>query len=43
MALIQVNYMSKALFRLIPVNVILPVDRFDADNYTYLNGQDKKD
>lgn len=42
MALIQVNYMSKALFRLVPVNVILPVDRFDADNDSYINGKDKK-
>ena len=36
MALIQVNYMSKALFRLVPLNVILPVDKFDADNDKYL-------
>ena len=27
MALIQINYLSKALFRTVPVNVILPVDR----------------
>ena len=37
MALIQVNYMSKALFRLVPLNVILPVDRFDADTDRYLS------
>ncbi len=37
MALIQVNYMSKALFRLVPLNVIQPVDRFDADTDRYLS------
>lgn len=42
MALIQVNYLSKALFREVPVNVILPVDRFDADTNRYLNGKDRK-
>lgn len=42
MALIQVNYLSKALFRIVPLNVILPVDRFDADNNRYLNGKDHK-
>lgn len=29
MALIQVNYQSRALYRTVPVNVILPVDRID--------------
>ena len=29
MALIQVNFMSQALMRTVPVNVILPVDKFD--------------
>lgn len=42
MALIQVNYMSKALFRLVPLNVILPVDRFDADNNEYMMNKDQK-
>ncbi|MCR4999758.1 MAG: acetylesterase [Lachnospiraceae bacterium] len=42
MALIQVNYMSRSLFRLVPVNVILPVDRFDADNDCYINGKEQK-
>ncbi|MBQ8304847.1 MAG: acetylesterase [Blautia sp.] len=42
MALLQVNYLSKALFRTVPVNVILPVDRFDADRNCYLNGKDRK-
>ena len=42
MALIQVNYLSKALFREVPVNVILPVDRFDADTNRYLNGKYRK-
>ncbi len=36
MALIQVNYLSKALFREVPVNVILPIDRFDSDTNKYL-------
>ena len=36
MALIQVNYCSKALFRTVPLNVILPADRFDADTDRYL-------
>ena len=30
MALIQVNYLSKALFRTVPLNVILPVDKLAA-------------
>ena len=42
MALIQVNYMSKALFRIVPRNVILPADRFDADTDRYLNDKDHK-
>lgn len=42
MALIQVNYMSKALFRLVPLNVILPADRFDADNNEYMMKKDQK-
>ena len=42
MALIQVNYMSKALFRIVPLNVILPVDRFDADTDRYLTDKDRK-
>ena len=42
MALIQVNYLSKALFRTVPLNVILPVDRFDADTDRYLlTGKEK--
>ena len=42
MALIQVNYLSQALFRTVPLNVILPVDRFDADENRYLNGKERK-
>ena len=42
MALIQVNYMSKALFRIVPLNVILPVDKVDADNNQYLCTKDHK-
>ena len=42
MALIQMNYLSKALFRTVPVYVILPADRFDADTDRYLNEKDHK-
>lgn len=42
MALIQVNYTSKALFREVPVNVILPVDKFDGDTNRYLLDGDYK-
>ena len=42
MALIQVNYLSKALFRTVPVNVILPVDSFDAGTNRYLMPKDHK-
>ena len=42
MALIQVNYSSQALFRTVPLNVILPADRFDADTDRYLNGKEHK-
>ena len=42
MALIQVNYLSKALFREVPVNVILPVDRFDAGENRYLSEEPRK-
>lgn len=36
MALIQVNYLSKVLFRTVPVNVILPVDKIGFDTLDYL-------
>jgi len=39
MALLQVNYLSKSLYRIVPLNVILPVDRFDANTNRYLNGK----
>ena len=42
MALIEMNYLSKALFRTVPVYVILPADRFDADTDRYLNEKDHK-
>ena len=42
MALLQVNYLSKALFRIVPLNVILPVDHFDAATNRYLNGKERK-
>ncbi len=37
MALIQVNYISCALFRTVPVNVILPVDRIDYEKAKYIS------
>ena len=42
MALIQVNYMSRALFRIVPLNVILPADKFDADTDRYVQQKDRK-
>ena len=42
MALIQVNYMSRALFRIVPLNVILPADKFDADTDRYVQQKDQK-
>ena len=36
MALVQVNYLSKALFRTVPVNVILPVDKINYMTGEYL-------
>lgn len=42
MALIQVNYLSRALFRIVPMNVILPVDKFDANTDRYLQQGDRK-
>ncbi len=35
MALIQVNYLSKALLRTVPVNVILPVDKINYESFSY--------
>ena len=35
MALIQVNYLSKALFRTVPLNVILPADKISFRTGTY--------
>ena len=35
MALIQVNYLSRALFRTVPVNVVLPADRVSVDGGGY--------
>ena len=42
MAIIQINYMSQALGRTVPVNVILPADRYDFDTDRYLNPGEKK-
>ena len=41
MALIQINYLSRALFRVVPLNVILPVDKIDymTGNYLMKDGQ----
>ena len=41
MALIQINYLSRALFRTVPVHVILPVDKIDymSGNYLMKEGQ----
>ena len=41
MALIQVNYLSKALFRAVPVQVILPVDRISFETMDYEPVQQK--
>lgn len=35
MAILQVNYLSKALFRTVPLNVILPADKLDKKRNTY--------
>ncbi len=35
MALIQVNYFSNALVRIVPVNVVLPVDKVDSKRHCY--------
>ena len=37
MAFITVNYLSNALFRTVPVNVILPADKYSADSREYLS------
>lgn len=36
MALIQVNYLSKVLFRTVPLNVILPIDKISFETLDYL-------
>ncbi|MCR5474853.1 MAG: hypothetical protein K6F28_06575 [Lachnospiraceae bacterium] len=35
MALIEVNYLSGALYRTVPVNVILPLDDYDTNKREY--------
>lgn len=42
MALLQVNYLSKALFRTVPLYVILPSDKIDYRTFDYANGKTKK-
>ena len=41
MALIQVNYLSRALFRVVPLNVVLPADKIDyaTGGYAMKEGQ----
>ena len=35
MALLQVNYLSKTLFRTVPLNMILPSDKIDYETLSY--------
>lgn len=42
MALLQVNYLSCALFRTVPLHVILPSDRIDYGTATYLSKPGQK-
>ncbi len=42
MAFITVNYLSNALFRTVPVNVILPADKFSANKGEYVRNQPYK-
>ena len=42
MALIQVNYLSKALFRTVPLQVILPVDKISFETMDYSVDKDCK-
>lgn len=41
MALIQVNYLSKVLFRTVPLNVILPADKIDYESREYLKTENR--
>ena len=42
MALLQVNYLSQALFRTVTLHVVLPVDRFNAEADKYENKENRK-
>ena len=42
MALIQVNYLSRALFRTVPLNVILPADKINYMTGEYLDSNGQK-
>ena len=42
MALIQVNYLSQALFRTVTLNVILPADKINYETGEYLNTEGRK-
>ena len=42
MALLQVNYLSGALFRTVPLNVILPIDKIDYESGKYLKYDGRK-
>ena len=42
MALIQMNYLSKALFRTVPVQIILPADKISFETMDYRMEKGKK-
>ncbi len=42
MALIQVNYLSKSLFRTVPLHVVLPVDKLDFETASYCSLEGRK-
>ncbi len=42
MALIQVNYLSRSLYRTVPVNVILPADKINYMTGEYLESNDRR-
>ena len=42
MAIIQLNYLSKALLRTVDVTVILPTDTLDMENMTYTKRKEYK-
>ena len=42
MAVIQLNYLSKALLRTVDVTVVLPVDTLDMESMTYTKRKEYK-